>query len=425
VHSPDFDPVTITFVFELVLLSGMLFVLASDQYIKREKRRTLTVLVLLVIGQNVISYLNIGSQPWAMAHDHLFKKLESIIIYSLRPIMILLFTKVVQANDRRMVRTSWLLAGMNAAVYLTALFSPVAFSFYPGGTFRRGPLGYACHVISALLILNLLCFLLRTYRTTKRFSLGIPLFNTLMLIAGVIYDTAMTGGDTRITGLGHAIVGNCVFYYIWLHLQFVRAHEDGLRAEQRIRIMKTQIQPHFLFNTLNTIRAVYAMDPSLGEQTLTKFSKYLRQNLDAMEQAALIPFSREIEHTRIYADIETLRFPSVRVVYDIQDEDFEIPFLTVQPLVENAIRHGVRGREKGMVSISSRQEKDCHTVEIRDNGTGFDPSAPGKPGGSHIGLENVRTRMEQLCGGSLQVTSEIGTGTTVLLRIPFQTGTSR
>ena len=417
-HGPDYDPIMITFVFELLLLAGLLYVLATDIYIWREKRRALTVLVLLVIGHNLISYLDTGSQPWAMAYDQLYKKLDAIINYSIRPVMIVLFTEVVRDDDGKSARVSWLLAGVNTVVHLSALFSPVVFSFYPGGTFRRGPLGYTCYVISALLFLNLLLYLLRVYRTTRRLSLILPFFSTLMLIAGVAYDAAMTGGDTRITGLGHALVGNCVFYYIWLHLQFVQAHEDGLMASQRILMMKTQIQPHFLFNTLNTIRALYAMDPALGEQTLMKFSKYLRQNLDAMEEQNLIPFSREMEHTRTYVDIEMLRFPSIRVEYDIRDEDFEIPLLTVQPLVENAIRHGVRGLEQGRISVSSQREQAWHTVVIRDNGAGFDPSAPGKPGESHIGLENVRTRLEQLCGGSLQVESEIGSGTAVTLRIP-------
>ena len=418
VHGPDYDPVSLTFVFELSLLAVLLYVLASDVYINREKRRTLAVLILLVACHNAICYADIASKPWAMVYDQFFKKLESIVTYSLRPVMILMFTSVVRDDRQKTGWLSWTLVGINAAVYLTAFVSPVAFSFYPGGTFRRGPLGYTCPLISGLLMLNLLCFLFRTFRRTKGFSLVIPVLNTLMLMAGVAYDLAMTGGDTRITGLGHALVGNCIFYYLWLHLRFVRAHEDEMRASQRIQMMKTQIQPHFLFNTLNTIRAVYAMDPAQGEQTLAKFSKYLRQNLDAMERTDLIPFSQEMDHTRLYAEIEMLRFPSIRVKYDLQDEGFDLPVLSVQPLVENAIRHGVRSREEGLVCVSSWREKEDHLVEIRDNGIGFDPAAPRKPNESHIGIENVRNRLEQLCGGSLQVESAVGKGTVVTLRIP-------
>ena len=415
---PDYDPVSLTFVFELSLLAVLLYVLASDVYIHREKRRTLVILILLVACHNAICYADIASKPWAMAYDQFLKKLESIVTYSLRPVMILMFTSVVRDGRRKTDGLSWTRVGINAAVYLTAFVSPVAFSFYPGGTFRRGPLGYTCPLISGLLMLNLLFFLLRTYRKPKGFSLGIPVMNTVMLMAGVAYDLAMTGGDSRITGLGHALVGNCIFYYLWLHLRFVRAHEDEMRASQRIQMMKTQIQPHFLFNTLNTIRAVYAMDPAQGEQTLAKFSKYLRQNLDAMERTDLIPFSQEMDHTRLYAEIEMLRFPSIRVKYDLQDEGFDLPVLSVQPLVENAIRHGVRSRENGLVTVSTAREAGGHRVTVTDNGVGFDPKQQPSTEELHIGIRNVKERVEKMCGGELILTSEVGEGTSVTMLFP-------
>ena len=164
---------------------------------------------------------------------------------------------------------------------------------------------------------------------------------------------------------------------------------------------------------------MYAVNPPLANQTLEKFSKYLRQNLDAMEQPDLIPFSSEIEHTRLYADIEMLRFPHIRMEYRIDDEDFVIPALSVQPLVEDAIRHGVRSREEGVVSVSSYRDENDHVIEIRDNGVGFDPEEKKTTGETHIGIGNVRGRVEQLCGGSMKIESEIGKGTTVTLRIPI------
>ena len=247
----------------------------------------------------------------------------------------------------------------------------------------------------------------------------VPLISVLLIIGSIILDGLVGSSLQPVTFLTAAVVLNSCFYYVWLHLQFVHTHEQELKAGQRIRIMKTQIQPHFLFNTLNTIRAVYSMNPPLADQTLEKFSKYLRQNLDAMEQPDLIPFAREMEHTRLYADIEMLRFPHIRIEYRIDDEDFLIPALSVQPLVENAIRHGVRSREEGVVAVSSYRDESGHVVEIRDNGAGFDPDAPKAPGETHIGIENVRGRVEQLCGGSLEIESGIGKGTTVTLHIPF------
>ena len=419
-QGPDFDPITITFVFEMVMLGGLLCVLFSDEYINRKQRRTLIVLVLMVIYQNAIFFLDIGSWPWAMAYDQLPKKLESIITYSIRPVMILMFTAFVQNRPQKTLWPSWVLVGINTALYLTALFSPIVFSYYPGGTFRRGPLGYTCHVISGLLILSLLGSLLRTARAAKRFRLTLPALNTLMLIAGVVYDLSMSGGDTRITGLGLALVGNCVFYYIWLHLEFVREHEEDLKAQQRMQIMMSQIQPHFLYNTLSTIQAMCQTDPAGAQKTVEKFSIYLRQNLESLEKTGLIPLEKELEHARIYAEIEKERFENIDVVYDIQDSRFSLPALTIQPLVENAIRHGVRIREHGLVTVSTRKADGFHEIQIQDNGQGFDPSRINNSEGKHIGLRNVRERIEKLCGGTLQIESRTEEGTTVTIRIPEQ-----
>ena len=215
-----------------------------------------------------------------------------------------------------------------------------------------------------------------------------------------------------------AIVTGCVFYYIWLHLQFVRAHERDLETAQRVKIMMTQIQPHFLFNALNTIRALYAKDSPLADKTLEDFSAYLRQNLESLSQADLIPIDKELEHTRLYAEIEVLRFPNIRVEYHIEDEDFRIPALTIQPLVENAIRHGVRSRKDGLVTVSTVREAGAHRITVQDNGVGFDTKQEKSTEGAHIGLQNVKERVEQMCGGSMILKSEIGKGTSVMLLIP-------
>ena len=199
-----------------------------------------------------------------------------------------------------------------------------------------------------------------------------------------------------------------------------RTDEAGLRAEKRIQMMKTQIQPHFLFNTLNTIRAVYTVNPPLADLTLEKFSKYLRQNLDAMEQPDLIPFSREMEHTRLYADIEKLRFPQIRIEYRIDDEDFVIPALSVQPMVENAIRHGARAGKEETITVTAGKSPKGYEVIIQDNGIGFDPEkqSASDEAGHHIGIANVRERIESMCGGSLSIDSEPGKGTKVTITVP-------
>jgi len=113
-----------------------------------------------------------------------------------------------------------------------------------------------------------------------------------------------------------------------------------------------------------------------------------------------------------------LRFPDARVEYQIEDDQFEIPALTIQPLVENAIRHGVRNRKDGLVTISTKRESGWHQITIQDNGAGFDTKEQVPAGGTHVGLRNVKDRIEQMCGGTMALRSEIGKGTSITLRIP-------
>ena len=403
-----------------VMLLILLLTLWLDRYLTQDRKGAMIVIILLVFGLMIQDDLECYLAT--MKGTNAIRLPLSIFGYAARPAILAMFLSIVKPGGRFWI--AWALVGANAALYLTAFFSNITFRYttdaYAGGHFISGPMGQTCTVVSGLLFAWLLILTMRQFHPQNRQESWIPIFVTVLIVGAVYMDFTVVFDEQPVSFLTIAIVISCVFYYIWLHLQFVRLHEDGLRAEQRIQMMKTQIQPHFLFNTLNTIRAVYATDPPLADQTLGKFSKYLRQNLDAMEQPDLIPFIREMEHTRLYAEIEMLRFPYIHVTYDLQDEDFLLPALTVQPMVENAIRHGVRGREEGLVTVSARREGSCHVIEIRDNGVGFDPNAQHRPGETHIGIENVRSRVEQLCGGTMRVESEIGIGTTVTLRIPEQ-----
>ena len=112
------------------------------------------------------------------------------------------------------------------------------------------------------------------------------------------------------------------------------------------------------------------------------------------------------------------RFPNIRMEYAIEDRDFSVPPLSVQPLVENAIRHGVRIRREGLVQVSTRREARAHVITVRDNGRGFVPAKLENLDSSHLGIRNVRERVESMCGGTLQIDSAEGEGTVVTIRLP-------
>ena len=399
----------------LFLLLGLGFTVVIDPYIQQKQRRIMLLIVVLCLSLIV---QNLWENELFVSHSHLaLKNLLSAYGYSVRPVFLVLFLSIVWPEGK--MWPAWTLAGINAALYFSSPFTKLCFEIREFDfAALRGPLWFSCILVSGVLLLELLIRTILRYREMRRLEQLIPVSVALIIAASVALDMNVGMAQQPVSFLTIAIVVGSVFYYIWLHLQFVREHEKDLMASQRIQIMMTQIQPHFLFNALNTIRALYAKDSPLAERTLEDFSIYLRQNLESLSQADLIPVSKELEHTRLYAQIDMLRFPNVRVEYRIEDEAFEIPALTVQPLVENAIRHGVRGRADGLVIVSAVREKGVHRITVEGNGVGFDPKKPAAPGDRHIGLENVKNRVEQMCGGSMVLRSEIGKGTAVTLFIP-------
>ena len=396
------------------MMLGLIFAVLVDPYMDSRRRKVMIIivgLVFLLLFQDHLEYQL--ETDGTMAYRRM---LAGVLGYCIRPTILAMFFYIV--SNRESHKKVWALIAVNAAVHLTALFSGICFRITPDNTFVRGPLGYTCHVISALLLMQLLFVTVLECKDERKKDLLIPAFNTAMIIAAVAADG--TTGGMVVSYLTVAVVISVLFYYIWLHLQFVRQYENVMKEEQRIRIMVSQIQPHFLFNTLSTIQSLCLIDPKKASETVEKFGTYLRQNLDSLNRENMILFETELEHTKVYADIEMLRFPNIRVEYDIEDTHFGVPALSLQPLVENAIRHGVRVRRNGLVTVTTREYPAYHEIRVTDNGKGFNVAEAMEADKSHIGLRNVKDRIETLCGGTFLIDSKLGEGTEITIRIPHR-----
>ena len=190
--------------------------------------------------------------------------------------------------------------------------------------------------------------------------------------------------------------------------------------QSQVSLAISQIQPHFLYNTLSTIAELCRKDSAMAEEVTNRFALYLRGNLEHMGDSFPVEFSKELKHVQTYLWIEKIRFQEeLQVVYDIQTEDFIIPALTVQPLVENAVKHGMMGSENVCtITIRTKCVERGYQVIIEDDGCGFDPEQVKNDGRKHIGIESVRNRLRFMVGGILTVRSVIGKGTTVTIEIP-------
>ena len=190
--------------------------------------------------------------------------------------------------------------------------------------------------------------------------------------------------------------------------------------ESRISIMLSQMRPHFIFNTLNTIYHLCEINPDIARSTIDSFSKYLRNNIDNLDRIEMIHFEKEMSFVEAYLDIEKVRFDDeLQIIFDTRVTNFKLPVLTVQPIVENAVKHGTSKKEGVSSLFISTRETDSHyEIEIRDTGKGFDTNYHLSDEHKHIGISNVRQRLENLCNGTLTIESTVGVGTTATIKIP-------
>lgn len=235
-------------------------------------------------------------------------------------------------------------------------------------------------------------------------------------------------------GTGAIVFGTeSIFSFILLIIIFLAAFIIALRAldmtRQAIRsgnlerelfelkqdTLQAQIKPHFVFNSLTAIQALYRKSVEEGEAQLLHFAQYLRTNIDA-KGSSLIPFEEEVEHILNYFELENLRRGgTLTLLLDIKEKDFDVPLLSLQPFVENAVRHAkTEEREDGYIMLSSAREDDGVVIRVADNGAGFDTQTVSP----RVGAANARVRFEELLGARVEVRSRVGEGTEIAVHIP-------
>ena len=190
--------------------------------------------------------------------------------------------------------------------------------------------------------------------------------------------------------------------------------------QSRIAVMLSQIQPHFLYNSLTSVMDLCDRNPKQAKAAIADFADYLRGNLSSLKTENLISFGTELEHIKKYLRLEKLRFQNeLEIVYDIQSKDFMLPSLSVQPLVENAVKHGVGQKVGGgTVNIHTYETESDYVIRITDDGVGFEVGEYQDDESTHIGIENIKKRLDMMMNARLEIESKMGEGTIACILIP-------
>ena len=324
-------------------------------------------------------------------------------------------------KHRRSLRAAVAIWAIYVVMLLTTQWMGAFYYINDDNIYSRGPL-YPLLLLPVVLIMliNLILLILLRSGLSKRERTAFAIYILVPLGSMML--------QMLLFGIYFIVLGSCIAASAMLAFIIADQSERFFRQKNELEhlqmeILLSQIRPHFLYNVLGAIKELCTSDPKAAEDAIVCFSTYLRGNMESFEQTEPVPFAQELEHTRVYLELEKLRFESgLIVIIDTPYTGFRIPVLTMQPIVENAVRYGVRGieREVGTVRISTAEYPDRIEVTVEDDGPGFDEekAAAREDGRLHLGISNVRRRMHDMVGGDLKIESGPEHGTKAILTIP-------
>lgn len=311
-------------------------------------------------------------------------------------------------------------AGLAFFINILNVFVPITYSFDEHNKYFRLNGWYVASialVVTILLMTSVVIELRKEFSEVVVFMLLVDILIPLVasIVQIMIYGIAITTMSFGFTQ---------IFLFLVLYQAQVKKikEKEVMLEEYNAKLMLTQLQPHFMLNTLATIQYLCKTDSETAYNTIADFGVYLRNNMEFATSTAPITFEKELSHIEKYVSIEKQRFGErINVEYDIKERDFEIPALSVQPLLENAIKHGISKKRKGgTVKLSTWKEGKAIHVRVEDDGKGFDQNAPFSSDRVHLGLSLVESRLKRVCNGTLQIHSVPDQGTTCEIIIPVE-----
>lgn len=409
-----------------VLLELMFILLTTSTYISiarnghRERlfvRLFLWMLSVVTVGMlgDVLAWgVGLEGFAWIPSARALGSFLRDAMGFPLIVFYSIYLLSYINEDPRELQRYAWLVGGLCADGLFLVLIDQITSrsTTQPWSLWDHPWLFFFFLTVPMAVNLGIIFYFRRMLTNRKAVAF---LFYELLVLAAVVLDILLE----EIT-LAYAVAAfSLLRLYISVQLEYEKQQEEAL-LQQRISIMLSQIRPHFLYNVLTGIRALCRLDPKKAEEALVDFTRYLRANLNSLENERPIPFAQELEHTRHYIRLEQMRYgDDLKVVFQTSATHFFLPSLTLEPIVENAVRHGVMQRESGgTITIRTQEDPLHYLITVSDDGVGFDTAHLDRSGPLHIGIDNVQKRLAAVCNGSLTVQSAPGKGTTVVISIP-------
>ena len=298
---------------------------------------------------------------------------------------------------------------------IIAQFNPAFYYISPQVIFYQGPLHpLLIAPMSVMVILTMAKMIRERKKLSKRYFIALLIYQLPMTIAIIVHMNVYV---PLFVDLSIVICSISMFAIILSDQvdRFMKQQQEI--AHQRTDIMLLQMRPHFIYNTMMSIYYLCDQDAKKAQQVTLDFTTYLRKIFTAIASEDTIPFSEELEHTRAYLAVEQAQFEDMMFVeYNTPHTQFRVPPLTLQPIVENAVKHGMDPDGDPLrITVTTRKTDTFSEIVVENNGSDYEPADVDEP---HTALKNIRQRLELMCGGRLTIMPRKGGGTTVKVTIP-------
>lgn len=373
-------------------------------------------LLTLCVSATFVSAILYGNPKYVEA-ERISCYIESALISTLMPLptILILHTckeKLINSMLFHAVIALWI-------VYFIILeigqFTNIFYIISSDGIFYRTswfPLMVAPLVL--IMLLNIASLIHRRKKLSKRYIIALLIYMiplTIFVVIHAFIDIEMV----LFLGVGICALSMYSLIVSDYIMQIIRQQREI--AHQRASVMALQMRPHFIYNTMMSIYYLCKQDADKAQQVTLDFTSYLRKNFTAIASEELVPFEEELEHARAYLAVEQTQHEDMLYVdYDTLHTDFSVPSLTLQPLVENAVKHSLDPNGDPLhIYVRTQQTDKASAIIVENNGLDYQPSNDNEP---HIALANIRQRLQIMCKGELTIATREGGGTIVKVIIP-------
>ena len=338
--------------------------------------------------------------------------------YILRPLVIMLLSFIVIPNKKSLPLYA-IPAVLNAVVYISACFGSTAAELIDvGSRWHKSVIGMTVYYTESFYLFLLMMFSILYFKWDELKRSVIVLMIVIQFILATVLDEfgIIPGYTNVIFAMG------MLEYYFYLSVVYQHEMNEAIAQKEltitkhKLSLLRTQMHPHFIVNALSIIRSLVRRDTQRAVQGIDAFSDYLKVHIRAIQTDELIDFEQELRHVNAYLSlVQADRSRQIDIRYDIQVTDFMLPPLSLEPIIENAVKYGT-GKDNGVIVISTQETEGAVRICVSDNGTG-NPEQSKTIKSTGIGLSNTRQRLSLQCGGTLE-TEQTDSGMFVTITIP-------